>query len=267
MNNLVTRAKELLNSNNVQVVIGYEAGPTGLARPAFITNAEKADRLIYDERCVQNLAVYLTKHEVKKLGKAAIVASLPVMRSIMMLISEHQVIAENIVVLGISSEGNLLDIADIQVMQSFIEKSDLSNPAKYKDLLAELNKMPPEEKLAYWQKEFSRCIKCYACRQACPMCYCTRCTVEVNQPQWIPVQANTHGSMEWHILRAMHLAGRCISCGECGRACPVGIPCHLLTMHLTDQVYNYFKVYAGTSDKMSSVMSTFEPTDKESFII
>jgi formate dehydrogenase subunit beta len=267
MNNLIARAKELLTSNRVQVVIGYEAGPTGLARPAFITTADKAEKLIYDERCVQNLAVYLTKHEVKKLGKTAIVATLPVMRSIMMLISEQQVIAENIVVLGISSEGNLLDIDDIRVMQSLIEKSDLSNPAKYKELLAELNKMTPEEKFAYWQKEFSKCIKCYACRQACPMCYCTRCTVEVNQPQWIPVQANTHGSMEWHILRAMHLAGRCISCGECGRACPVGIPCHLLTMHLTDQVYNYFKVYAGTSDKMSSVMSTYEPNDKESFII
>src|SRR5512133_3463179 len=153
MNNLVNRAKELLNSKSVQVVIGYEAGPTGLARPAFITNSEKADKLIYDERCVQNLAVYLTKHEVKKLGKAAIVATLPVMRSIMMLISEHQVIAENIVVLGISPEGNLLDIADIPVMQGIIEKSDLSNPAKYKELLVELNKMTPQEKFAYWQKE------------------------------------------------------------------------------------------------------------------
>ncbi len=267
MNNLVARAKELLNSNSVQVVIGYETGPTGVARPAFITNSEKADRLIYDERCVQNLAVYLTKHEVRKLGKAAIVATLPVMRSIMMLISEQQIIGENLVVLGISSEGNLLDIADIRVMQGIIEKSDLSNPPEYRELLAALNKMSPEEKFAYWQKELSKCIKCYACRQACPMCYCTRCTVEVNQPQWIPVQANTHGNMEWHILRAMHLAGRCISCGECGRSCPVGIPCHLLTMHLTDKVFNYFKVYAGTSDKMSSVMSTYEPNDKESFII
>jgi ferredoxin len=267
MNNLITRAKELLENKAVQVVVGYEAGPTGLARPAFITKPEKADKLIYDERCVQNLAVYLTKPEVKKLGKPAIVAILPVMRSIMMLISEQQLSADNIVVLGISADGSLLDIADIQVMQGYIEKSDLSNPAKYKELLAELNKLTTEEKFAYWQKELSKCIKCYACRQACPMCYCTRCTVEVNQPQWILVQSNTHGNMEWHILRAMHLAGRCISCGECGRACPVGIPCHLLTMQLVDQVHNYFKVYAGTSDKMSSVLSTFEPNDKESFII
>jgi ferredoxin len=185
----------------------------------------------------------------------------------MMLISEQQVSAENIVVIGISADGKLLDIADIQVMHGYIEKSDLSNPVKYKELLAELNKLSPEEKFAYWQNELSKCTKCYACRQACPMCYCTRCSVEVNQPQWIPVQSNTHGNMEWHILRAMHLAGRCISCGECGRACPVGIPCNLLTMHLVDQVHNYFKVYAGTSEKMSSVLSTFEPNDKESFII
>ena len=267
MDNLVKRAKELLENKTVQVVIGYEAGPTGVVRPAFITDPEKAGRLIYNDKCVQNLAVYLTKQEVKNFGRMAIVSSLPVMRSIMMLISEHQLIAESVVVLGISSDGNLLDIADITVMQSYIEKSDLSNPDKYKTLLAELNKLTPEEKFTYWQQELSKCIKCYACRQACPMCYCTRCTVEVNQPQWIPVQANTHGNMEWHILRAMHLAGRCISCGECGRACPVGIPCHLLTMHLTDQVYNYFKVYAGTSDTMSSVLSTFEPNDKESFII
>jgi formate dehydrogenase subunit beta len=267
MNSIITRAQELLGNKTVQVVIGYEAGPTGLARPAFITDPANADRLIYDERCVQNLAVYLTKHEVKHLGKTAIVATLPVMRSIMMLISEQQIFADSIVVIGISADGKLLDIADISVMQGYIEKSDLSNPSKYKDLLSELNKLSPEERFAYWQKELSKCIKCYACRQSCPMCYCTRCTVEVNQPQWIPVQANTHGNMDWHILRAMHLAGRCISCGECGRACPVGIPCHLLTMQLTDKVYDYFKVYAGTSEKMSSVLSTYEPNDKESFII
>lgn len=267
MDSLIARAKELLVNKTVAVVIGYEAGPTGVARPAFITDPAKTDKLIYDERCVQNLAVYLTKEEVKHLGKMAVVATLPVMRSIMMLISEQQLGAGDIVVLGISSEGKLLDIADNQVMQGFIEKSDLGNPAVYKQKLEELNKLSTEEKFLFWQNELSKCIKCYACRQACPMCYCIRCTVEVNQPQWIPVQSNTHGNMDWHILRAMHLAGRCISCGECGRACPVGIPCHLLTMHLTDQVYNHFKVHAGTSEKMSSVMSTYEPNDKESFII
>jgi formate dehydrogenase subunit beta len=267
MNSLIAKAKELLENKTVNVIIGYEAGPTGIARPAFITDPLKTEKLIYDERCIHNLAVYLTKPEVKKLDKLGIVATLPVMRSIMMLISEQQISADDIVVLGISSNGQLLEISDITVMQGFIEKSDLSNPQKDKELLAELNKLNPEERFAWWQKEFSKCIKCYACRQGCPMCYCTRCAVEVNQPQWIPVQSNTHGNMEWHILRSMHLAGRCISCGECGKACPVGIPCHLLTMHLADLTHKYFNVYAGISDKMKSVLSVYEPGDKENFII
>ena len=267
MNSMNARAKELLENKTVNVIIGYEEGPTGIARPAFITDPATTDNLIYDDRCVQNLAVYLTKQEVKSFGKMAIVAALPVMRSIMMLISEKQVVPENIIVLGISTDGKYLDMADMSVMQGYIEKSVLTNPEKYKAALADLNRLTAEERFAYWEKELSNCIKCYACRQACPMCYCIRCSTEVNQPQWIPVQANTHGNMEWHILRAMHLAGRCISCGECGRACPLGIPCHLLTMHLTDKVYDYFKVNAGTSENMNSVLSTFEPNDKESFII
>ena len=267
MNNLIIRASELLENKNAAVIIGYEAGTGGVARPAFITEPSKTGKLIFDERCKQNLAVYLTKPEVRNLGNMAIVATLPVMRSIMMLVSEQQVRDENLIVLGISAEGELLDFPDMKVMQGYIEKSDLANPPEYKELLDKLNKLSPEEKFAYWQNELSKCIKCYACRQACPMCYCTRCTVEVNQPQWIPVKSNTHGNMEWHVLRAMHLAGRCISCGECGRVCPVGIPCNLLTMYLADKVHDYFNVYAGTSEKMSSVLSTYEPKDKESFII
>lgn len=266
MNKLSSRAKELLESKAAGVVIGYEKGSKGISRPAFITNPASADRLIYDENCTQNLAVYLTKPEVKSFGKMAIAATLPVMRSIMVLVSEQQVSTENVIILGISSDGSLLDM-DFGSMQAYIEKSELGNPAGDKEKIEELLKLSPAERFEWWQKELSKCIKCYACRQACPMCYCIRCTVEVNQPQWIPVQANTHGNMDWHILRAMHLAGRCISCGECGRACPVGIPCHLLTMFLSDQVTRHFKVKAGTTEKMASVMSTYDPNDKESFIV
>jgi ferredoxin len=267
MDSLRAKARELLSTKAVDVVIGYEEGPTGVVRPAFITNPENSDRLIYDERCVHNLAVYLTKKEVVELGKPAIVATLPVMRSIMMLLSEKQIAPEKIIVLGISAKNELLDIADVEVLKTYINECELGSPEKIKTLISDIQKLTPQERFGYWTKELSKCMKCYACRQACPMCFCIRCAVEVNQPQWIPVQANTHGNMEWHILRAMHLAGRCVSCGECGRVCPVGIPCHLLTMFLAENVHDRFDVYAGTSDNMNSVLSTYEPNDKESFII
>jgi ferredoxin len=267
MSNLNARAKELLDNKTVQVVIGYENGTNGNIRPAFITDPQKTSNLVYNEKCVQNLAVYLTKPEVKKIGRPAIVATLPVMRSILVLISELQVNAEELTVLGISGDGSFLEFADISVMQAYVEKSELANPSRDQEIIEKLKKLSPAEKFEWWKNELSKCIRCYACRQACPLCYCTRCTVEVNQPQWIPVKSTPGGNLDWHVLRAMHLAGRCISCGECGRACPVGIPCHLLTMYLSDSVYEHFKVHSGTSAKMASVMSTFDPNDKDNFII
>jgi ferredoxin len=33
-------------------------------------------------------------------------------------------------------------------------------------------------RLAYWMGEFDRCIKCYGCRDVCPVCFCNVCTLE-----------------------------------------------------------------------------------------
>ena len=97
--------------------------------------------------------------------------------------------------------------------------------------------MSREERWAFWQKELSRCVKCYACRNSCPMCYCEHCTMDCNRPQWVPVASHALGNLEYHMVRAMHLAGRCVECGDCGRACPVGIPVHLLTFFAEESVH------------------------------
>jgi Fe-S oxidoreductase len=98
------------------------------------------------------------------------------------------------------------------------------------------------------------------------MCYCGRCQTDFNQPQLITADATPLGNLEWHTMRAMHLAGRCVTCGDCGRACPVGIPIHLLTIKAAKTVKESFGVDAGTDADMVSVMSTYEKDDKEDFI-
>jgi hypothetical protein len=108
MVDLIKRAKELLESSEIKVVIGYEDRVPEIKHVLFLLKKpEDADKLIFDSRCVQNLAAYITKKEVTAKGKMAIAATLPVMRSIIQLASEFQVNDSNLLVLGITPESKL----------------------------------------------------------------------------------------------------------------------------------------------------------------
>ena len=90
--------------------------------------------------------------------------------------------------------------------------------------------------------------------------------MDCNRPQWVPVASHELGNLEYHAVRAMHLAGRCVQCGECGRACPVGIPIHLLTCYAEESVRRQFGQPAGASATLNYALGTFRPDDQETFI-
>jgi ferredoxin len=266
MKDIVKKAEELLKNKKAAVVIGYGEGTNGKARAIFIRDAKNAEKLIYDDRCVQNIAVYLLKHEVKKFGKLAVVANTSVMRSILQLASENQIMDGDIEVIGITPDGKVIDMPDFESIEKHLASISLDLTKEEKEKLQEIESMSIEERWNYWQDQLARCIKCYACRASCPMCYCSRCTVDCNQPQWVPVPSHNQGNLEWHIMRAMHLAGRCVSCGECGRACPLDIPINLLTQKISEDVLKQFGSRAGTAAKIDFALSTFKLDDKENFI-
>ena len=91
MEELIKKAKELLESQAVQMVIGYGKGTGDRVRPVFVKKPQEAESLVFDARCVHNLAVYLSKHEVKKAGKLAVVAPLSVLRAILQQIGRAHV--------------------------------------------------------------------------------------------------------------------------------------------------------------------------------
>ncbi|OHD65562.1 MAG: hypothetical protein A2176_03185 [Spirochaetes bacterium RBG_13_51_14] len=254
------RAKELLAGGAVSVVIGYGEGSGNRVRAIFIQKPEDADRLILDDRCLQNLAVYLPKHEVRALGKPAIVARVPVLRSIQQLVYEQQLKEGDIAVIGVSDDGQVLDFPDLKSVGDFVSKIPLTLTPDEQAALKKLEAMSREERWNFWLEEMSNCIKCYACRASCPMCYCERCTVDCNQPQWISVPAHALGSLEWHIMRAMHLAGRCVNCGDCTRACPVKIPLALLNQRIIADIVDNF------GEKAEYALAAFKPDDTEDFI-
>jgi formate dehydrogenase subunit beta len=265
MEALKLKAKELLAAGTVKVVIGYGKGTGESRRPVFVRSADKANELVFDARCTQNLATYLTKAEVRAMGRMAIVATPSTLRSILQLAAEKQLREEDVLALAVI-DGGVKDLATFEAIEETAATiPDAIDEADQK-MIDKLVAMSVGERRAFWAEELGRCVKCYACRSSCPMCYCERCTMDCNRPQWIPVASHAIGNLEYHMVRAMHLAGRCVQCGTCGASCPVGIPVHLLTFFAEGSVRRQFGQKGGASAKLDYAMSTFKPDDKEEFI-
>ena len=133
MDELRSRAKELLENHDVQLVIGFENGTGNRTRAAFIDDPRNTDKLIFDSRCVQNIALYLTKHEIMHRGKPAIVSPLPVLRTIIQLASEQQFKDGDIEVIGISPESKLMKFASFAEIEKYLEEYRLRVSEKDKE--------------------------------------------------------------------------------------------------------------------------------------
>ncbi|MHA1198618.1 MAG: 4Fe-4S dicluster domain-containing protein [Candidatus Heimdallarchaeaceae archaeon] len=133
--------------------------------------------------------------------------------------------------------------------------------------LEDLSKMNNKEKWAYWEEHFQRCIRCYACREACPLCYCNECMADYLEPQWIRRSVNLSENTAWNIMRAYHLAGRCVGCGECESVCPVNIPLMELNKQIEAGVKETFDYTAGMNVDEKPLFGMFKPDDPEEFIL
>ena len=117
------------------------------------------------------------------------------------------------------------------------------------DEVERLERMTPDERFAFWQNELSKCIRCNACRDACPACTCEKCVfdnaasgVENKSP------ANSFEEKMFHIIRAFHVAGRCTDCGECSRVCPQNIPLHLLNRKFIKDINEFYGEYQAGAE-------------------
>lgn len=132
--------------------------------------------------------------------------------------------------------------------------------------IKELEEMPPERRWEFWKNEFSRCIRCYACRQVCPACFCERCFVEESEPRWISPLPKWQDNLIFQLTRMIHVAGRCTDCGECQRACPVNIPLRSLSKRMEEIVEELFNYNAGMDKDAPPLMAAYESQEAEDLI-
>ncbi len=117
------------------------------------------------------------------------------------------------------------------------------------DEVARLEAMTADERFAFWQNELSRCIRCNACRDACPACTCEKCVFDnPNSGVENKSPANSFEEKLFHIIRAYHVAGRCTDCGECSRVCPQNIPLHLLNRKFIKDMNEFYGEYQAGAE-------------------
>ena len=276
---LQARARALLESGEADLVIGHGHGTNERkTTPVFITEAEGVGRLVLNPFCHNNLANWLTRRDLHaRYKRIAVVAKEPDIRAVVVLIQEEQVKADAVRVIGVridrpgdtESPCQVLPQTTLDDLQEHLRASfrprDLT-PEQFA-AVEDLEAKPSVERWAFWRGQLDKCIRCHACRQACPMCYCDQCIATLNQPQWIDTSSHPQGNTAWNIARAFHLAGRCINCGECERACPADIPLMLLNRFLARQVKTHFGYLAGYDTEEYQPFATYKCEDNQDFIL
>jgi len=261
-------AHQLLNSGQVSCVIGYEAGTHGRTRPVFIYHPADCERLVWNPDCTHNLSLYLRQKLGKGVGHhgsqkpVAVVVKPCDSRAINVLLAENQFSRDQVYLIGVVCDG-IHETPTSLELQSRCQACEDLTPLVYDTLigeapktraggnswqneaLAQLQSMPAISRAEYWLSQFDRCIRCYACRQACPMCDCPTCLYERDDSLWAGMGLGLNEKRAFHLGRAFHLAGRCVGCNECERVCPMEIPISLLNMHLAREVQAAFGHRAG----------------------
>lgn len=141
------------------------------------------------------------------------------------------------------------------------------DPSIVRQSVESFQALDKEKRYALFRQEAERCIRCYACREACPMCYCTECFVDHATPRWTETSISPAGTQAWHLIRAFHMAGRCTSCGACERACPMDIKLTYLTDKLNEDMLATYQFEAGMDDTTQPPFASFNLDDKNRFVV
>ena len=156
-----------------------------------------------------------------------------------------------------------LDLCDVMIGEEI--RAEKTRTASY--LLEEIQSLAPGKRWEWFSRKFSRCNLCYACRETCPACYCELCFVDREMPRWSEKSKDISDVIAFHLVRALHLAGRCVGCGACERACPQGINLRALTEKAMRVEEERFGAEPGIDPQEVPALSTYSEKDPGDFIL
>jgi formate dehydrogenase subunit beta len=226
-------------------VIALRRTPDGNVAPHLFTDSSVLDDLVLEPRypIPDTLRLLQAAYPEARLG---IVVRGCEERGLVETAKHNKVSLDNVQAIGLNCTVEDAEFCrcarpyvGVWVSESVGERVEGVGDARVEAFLAR----PERERLAFWQGEFSRCIKCYACRNACPQCFCEHCTLD--EETWVEQGIVPPPFPSFHLIRALHTVGKCVGCRECELACPAEIPLTTLYSLLRRDVQEMFGYETG----------------------
>lgn len=271
--------------------------------PYFIEEEKEAENLVFNSFCHHNLSRYIPQEKGRKIGIVALgctARSIAILLQEKQVEREDLYIIGvscpgMIDPLKLEEKANLREVEEIEeegeeirlepqgirikreeVLFDSCQLCPYPTPVLYDVLIGEerkgsfgfpdveeMEKLSPEERALFFNERFDLCLRCFACRLSCPSCYCHECFAEATNPRFVSHQVEMEENRLFHLNRTMHLVGRCVSCGECARVCPVRIPLLRLHRKMEKEAYEMFNYVAGIDPAQPPLLATFTPNDPD----
>jgi len=258
----------------------------GINLANYLTNRKEKIGIVAKGCDTRNIATHIIENKISR--EQLVIIGVPCKGMIdkykitTMFTDEIQDVTEEGDSVLVTSGGKKTTLKKADVLQKNCAVCTHRNPVIYDELVAEkveeqqdvdrytdvreIEAMSTQDKWDYFESLLSPCIRCYACRNACPLCYCPTCFVDESKPQWVGKGQDPADVRTFHFLRAFHCAGRCTDCGACERACPVGINMRVFTKKLEKDCFEQFGWEAGMSIDERPPLDTYRPDDPNDFI-
>lgn len=275
------RTRSLFEDGTITCLIGWEAGRfDNTTTPVFIRDASQAERLVYNDYCVNILSKYpLSETETE--AKIGVCVRGCDSRGINLMLKDGQIEREKLYLIGIPCDG--MKQADTGEALKKCAECTHRNPVVYDELLgtmveeqeqpdrfAEIERiesLSADERYDYWVDVFSKCIRCKACRDVCPCCTCKECFTDQTAVGWQGKETTLAENQNYGITRMFHAGERCIECGECERICPQNLPLMHINRKVIKDAQDIFGSYtAGIDDCTPSPLDQYSLDDLEEFM-
>ncbi len=253
------RARELLERKQADGVLALKKGYWDVIQPHVFTAPAEIDKLVLEPKWLLAKMARAVLLERPQPWRLVVVMRGCDERAVVELVKRNQVDRERLLTLGYACDS--AQAKACLCNRPYPQKLDAGSAVEGVDPLTDERVKSYLEgdartRMEKWAEQLRRCIKCYGCRNSCPICVCVPCKLE--DEVWVERGVVPAEMTTFHLIRAFHLSDTCVACGACQEACPVGIPLMTLQLSMREALKRDYNYEAGIdADRKSPVLSDF----------